>query len=57
DDVIELKHGERSAGILRSSGFQNITFCTYDGLGHHTSPQEMYDVCNWLLRQMSINGP
>lgn len=31
DDVVEHKHGEKSAEILRSSGFQNITFCTYNG--------------------------
>ncbi|KAK9075697.1 hypothetical protein SSX86_004026 [Deinandra increscens subsp. villosa] len=56
DDVVDRKHGEKSVEILRSSGFQNIMFCTYNGLGHYTSPQEMYDVCSWLIRQMGING-
>ncbi|KAM0043749.1 putative lysophospholipase [Helianthus debilis subsp. tardiflorus] len=56
DDVAEHKLGENSAEILRSSGFQNITFCSYNGLGHYTIPQEMYDVCSWLVRQMGISG-
>ncbi|XP_076940261.1 uncharacterized protein LOC143609382 isoform X1 [Bidens hawaiensis] len=56
DDVVEHKHGEKSAEILRSSGFQSITFCTYNGVGHYTIPQEMYDVCSWLVREMGING-
>ncbi|KAK1408058.1 hypothetical protein QVD17_39689 [Tagetes erecta] len=56
DDVVEHKHGEKTAEILRSSGFQNIMFYTYNGLGHYTIPQEMYDVCSWLVRQMGING-
>ncbi|MFS7962519.1 putative alpha/Beta hydrolase [Helianthus anomalus] len=56
DDVVEHKLGEKSAEILCSSGFQNMTFYSYNGLGHYTIPQEMYDVCSWLVRQMGISG-
>lgn len=31
DDVVAYEHGKRSAQILSSAGFQNLTFRTYDG--------------------------
>ena len=31
DDVVEYKHGERSAHALNSVGFRNLTFRTYNG--------------------------
>ncbi|XP_076961107.1 uncharacterized protein LOC143637653 [Bidens hawaiensis] len=48
DDVVEYKLGEKSAQTMYSAGFQNLTFQTYDGLGHYTSIQEINDVCCWL---------
>lgn len=31
DDMVDYKHGEKSAQTLRSTGFQNMTFRTYNG--------------------------
>ncbi|CAA3003980.1 acyl- thioesterase 2-like [Olea europaea subsp. europaea] len=31
DEVVAYKHGEKSARILSSAGFQNLTFRAYDG--------------------------
>ncbi|GJZ16205.1 acyl-protein thioesterase 2-like protein [Tanacetum coccineum] len=55
DDVIEHKHGEKSAQTLHSAGF-NLTFRTYNGLGHYTIPDEVSDMCSWLVTRMGING-
>ncbi|PWA97083.1 alpha/Beta hydrolase fold protein [Artemisia annua] len=55
DDVIEHKHGEKSAQTLHSAGF-NVTFRTYNGLGHYTIPEEVSDMCCWLVTRMGING-
>ncbi|KAJ8751617.1 hypothetical protein K2173_025770 [Erythroxylum novogranatense] len=56
DDVVAYKHGEKSAQILSSAGFQNLTFRTYDRLGHYTIPQEMDEVCNFLTTTLSLDG-
>ncbi|XP_017702449.1 acyl-protein thioesterase 2-like isoform X1 [Phoenix dactylifera] len=55
DDVVLYKHGERSAEVLRSSGFRNLTFKTYNGLGHYTVPEEMDDVCRWLTERLGLD--
>ncbi|XP_073116066.1 uncharacterized protein [Elaeis guineensis] len=56
DDVVPYKHGERSAEVLRSSGFRNLTFKTYNGLGHYTVPEQMDDVCRWLTARLGLDG-
>ncbi|KAH7574154.1 hypothetical protein ACOSP7_008184 [Xanthoceras sorbifolium] len=56
DDVVAYKHGERSAQVLSSVGFRNLTFRTYNGLGHYTVPQETDDVCNWLTAMLGLEG-
>ncbi|KAF8393255.1 hypothetical protein HHK36_021496 [Tetracentron sinense] len=56
DDVVQYKHGERSAQVLSSTGFQNLTFRTYNGLGHYTVPEEMDEVCNWLTARLGLEG-
>ncbi|XP_022862255.1 acyl-protein thioesterase 2-like isoform X4 [Olea europaea var. sylvestris] len=56
DEVVAYKHGEKSARILSSAGFQNLTFRTYDGLGHYTIPEEMEDVCRWLTARLRLGG-
>ncbi|KAM0024470.1 putative lysophospholipase [Helianthus debilis subsp. tardiflorus] len=48
DDVVEYKIGEKSAQTMYSAGFQNLTFQTYNGLGHYTILEEINDVCCWL---------
>ncbi|URE08036.1 acyl-protein thioesterase [Musa troglodytarum] len=48
DEVVLYKHGERSAQVLKSNRFENVTFKTYNGLGHYTVPGEMDDVCKFL---------
>uniref|UniRef100_A0A1D1Y410 Acyl-protein thioesterase 2 n=1 Tax=Anthurium amnicola TaxID=1678845 RepID=A0A1D1Y410_9ARAE len=56
DEVVLYKHGEKSAGVLSTSGFRNLTFKTYSGLGHYTIPEEMDDVCKWLRASLGLNG-
>ncbi|KAK9079477.1 hypothetical protein SSX86_001149 [Deinandra increscens subsp. villosa] len=48
DDVVEYKIGEKSAQTMYSAGFQNLTFRTYNGLGHYTIIEEINDVSSWL---------
>ncbi|PIN05254.1 Lysophospholipase [Handroanthus impetiginosus] len=48
DEVVPHRHGESSYHALSLAGFRNLTFKTYEGIGHYTVPQEMEDVCNWL---------
>ncbi|XP_008809651.1 acyl-protein thioesterase 2-like [Phoenix dactylifera] len=56
DDVVPYKHGERSAEVLRSSGFRNLTFKSYSGLGHYTVPEQMDDVRKWLTARLGLDG-
>lgn len=56
DDVVAYKYGEKSAQALCSSGFQNIIFKPYDGLGHYTVPKEMDEVCCWLTSRLGLDG-
>ncbi|CAA7409910.1 unnamed protein product [Spirodela intermedia] len=56
DDVVLYKYGDGSSKVLASSGFQNLTFKTYNGLGHYTIPEEMDDVCKWLTTSLGLGG-
>ncbi|KAG8375459.1 hypothetical protein BUALT_Bualt10G0102100 [Buddleja alternifolia] len=56
DDVVAYKHGEKSARILNSAGFSNLSFRSYNGLGHYTIPEEMDEVCRWLSAQLELQG-
>eukprot|EP00268_Persea_americana_P015403 TRINITY_DN1709_c0_g1_i1.p1 TRINITY_DN1709_c0_g1~~TRINITY_DN1709_c0_g1_i1.p1 ORF type:complete len:307 (+),score=63.19 TRINITY_DN1709_c0_g1_i1:199-1119(+) len=56
DDVVIYKHGEKSAEVLTSTGFKNLAFKTYSGLGHYTVPEEMDDVCEWLTSKLELDG-
>lgn len=56
DDVVLYKHGERSAEVLTSCKFRNLTFKTYSSLAHYTIPEEMDDVCNWLKANLELDG-
>ncbi|XP_042489670.1 acyl-protein thioesterase 2-like [Macadamia integrifolia] len=56
DDVVLYKHGEKSAEVLNATGFRNLTFRTYNGLGHYTVPEEMDEVCNWLNARLGLEG-
>ncbi|XP_076915011.1 uncharacterized protein LOC143574223 [Bidens hawaiensis] len=49
DDVVEYKLGEKSAQTMYSAGFHNLTFRTYNGLGHYTMLEEINDVCSSLI--------
>ncbi|KAG8656883.1 hypothetical protein MANES_03G017200v8 [Manihot esculenta] len=57
DDVVAYKHGEKSAQTLNSARFRNLTFRTYNGLGHYTIPEETDEVCNWLTTKLGLEGP
>ncbi|KAL0447504.1 UNVERIFIED_CONTAM: Acyl-protein thioesterase 1 [Sesamum latifolium] len=56
DEVVPHKFGEKSADFLRSSGFGNLAFKSYDGLGHYTIPEEMDEVCRWLTDKLLLQG-
>ncbi|KAI3948874.1 hypothetical protein MKX01_022288 [Papaver californicum] len=56
DDIVQYIYGEKSATVLSSTGFRNLTFRTYNGLGHYTVPQEMDEVCNWLTLWLNLEG-
>lgn len=56
DDVVAYKHGEKSAQTLSSAGFRNLTFRTYNGLGHYTIPEETNEVCSWLTQKLGLEG-
>lgn len=57
DEVVTYRNGERSAEILRSSGFQYTYFKAYNGLGHYTIPEEMDDVSKWLSSRLGLDRP
>ncbi|GMH10831.1 hypothetical protein Nepgr_012672 [Nepenthes gracilis] len=56
DEIVAYEHGEKSAQTLASIGFQNLTFRTYDGLGHYTIPEETDELCNWLTATLELEG-
>lgn len=56
DDVVAHELGERSVETLTSLGFQNVTFRSYDGLGHYTLPEETEEVCKWLTTTLELEG-
>ncbi|KAJ8422205.1 hypothetical protein Cgig2_014270 [Carnegiea gigantea] len=56
DDVVRYKFGEKSSKVLSSSGFNNVTFKSYDGLGHYTHPEEIQDICSWLKSKLNLDG-
>ncbi|GLT44999.1 hypothetical protein SLA2020_188670 [Shorea laevis] len=56
DDVVVHKFGEKSLEVLRSNGFQDVTFKSYSGLGHYTIPEEMDEVCAWLTTKLGLEG-
>ncbi|KAE8726260.1 Tesmin/TSO1-like CXC domain-containing protein, putative isoform 1 [Hibiscus syriacus] len=56
DDVVAYTHGERSAQVLNSVGFRDLTFRTYNRLGHYTVPEETDEVCHWLTARLGLQG-
>lgn len=56
DDVVQYKFGEKSYKVLNSSGFNDVTFKSYDGLGHYTHPEEVRDICSWLNSKLNVDG-
>ncbi|XP_041007922.1 acyl-protein thioesterase 1-like isoform X3 [Juglans microcarpa x Juglans regia] len=56
DDVVPYKFGEKSSESLSSCGFQDVTFKSYNGLGHYTIPVEMDEVCAWLTSKLALEG-
>ncbi|KAL7181969.1 hypothetical protein ACSBR1_040813 [Camellia fascicularis] len=56
DEVVAYNHGERSAQTLSSAGFRNLTFRSYNGLGHYTVPEETNEVCHWLTATLGLEG-
>ncbi|XWS26953.1 hypothetical protein CRYUN_Cryun26dG0074600 [Craigia yunnanensis] len=56
DDVVSYKFGEKSSRALSSNGFQDMTFKSYNGLGHYTIPEEMEEVCAWLTSKLGVAG-
>ncbi|KDP33625.1 hypothetical protein JCGZ_07196 [Jatropha curcas] len=56
DDVVAYRLGEKSAQTLSGAGFRNLTFRTYNGLGHYTIPEETDEICNWLTTKLGLEG-
>ncbi|XP_021741649.1 acyl-protein thioesterase 1 homolog 1-like isoform X1 [Chenopodium quinoa] len=56
DDVVKYKFGEKSWKALSSSGFGDVTFKSYAGLGHYTHPEEIQDICSWLKSKLNLDG-
>lgn len=54
DNVVLYKFGKDSAAALQSEGFKNLTFKTYNGLGHFTSPPEMDDICGFFKEKLQL---
>ncbi|KAL8043051.1 hypothetical protein ABFX02_09G093200 [Erythranthe guttata] len=54
DEVVPHKHGEKSYHVLSQAGFRNLSFKTYEGIGHYTVPKEMDEVCHWLNTRMGF---
>lgn len=54
DDIVLFKYGEKSAATLQSVGFSNLTFKTYKGLGHYTTPTEMKDICAFFKEKLQL---
>ncbi|CAI0389594.1 unnamed protein product [Linum tenue] len=55
DDVVSHKYGEKSSRVLTSLGFKDVTFKSYNSLGHYTIPQEMDEVCAWLSSKLGLD--
>ncbi|KAI3771608.1 hypothetical protein L6452_02774 [Arctium lappa] len=56
DDVVRFRYGEKSAEKLSTTGFKNLTFKSYESLGHYTIPEEMDEVCSWLSSKLELEG-
>ncbi|CAK7356592.1 unnamed protein product [Dovyalis caffra] len=56
DDVVPYNYGEKSAQCLSTAGFRNLTFKSYEGLGHYTVPKEMDEVRTWLTARLGLEG-
>lgn len=56
DDVVLYKYGEKSSQALTSTGFQDVTFKSYTRLGHYTIPEEMDELCAWLISKLGLQG-
>ncbi|KAB5574148.1 hypothetical protein DKX38_001342 [Salix brachista] len=56
DDVVPYSYGEKSAHCLNTAGFRNLTFKSYEGLGHYTVPGEMDEARNWLTSRLGLEG-
>ncbi|KNA22539.1 hypothetical protein SOVF_032900 isoform A [Spinacia oleracea] len=56
DEVVAHEHGEKALETLTSLGFHNITFRSYNGLGHYTIPEETEEVCKWLTTMLDLEG-
>lgn len=56
DDVVQFKFGQKSSQALSSKGFGDLTFKSYNGLGHYTNPEEMNEVCRWMNSKLNLDG-
>lgn len=56
DDVVQYKFGEKSSQALNANGFRDVTFKSYDGLGHYTHPEEIQEICSWLKSKLNLDG-
>nr|XP_043626080.1 acyl-protein thioesterase 2-like [Erigeron canadensis] len=56
DDVVNFRYGERSAEKLTLAGFEDLTFKSFNSLGHNVIPEEMNEVSIWLTSKLELEG-
>ncbi|XP_002966628.2 acyl-protein thioesterase 1 [Selaginella moellendorffii] len=54
DFIVYHNFGEMSARALKECGFKNVTFKSYRGLDHSTTPEELDDLCEWIKQELSV---
>ncbi|XP_022698963.1 acyl-protein thioesterase 1-like [Varroa jacobsoni] len=51
DDLVPVKWGDMTAKHLKKFN-PNVAFITYNGMGHSSCPEELYDVANFLKERL-----
>ena len=48
DNIVLYENAMYLDKILRKNKFTNITFNTYNNMGHNCSNKEIYDIIDWM---------
>lgn len=52
DNLVHYRWGKGSVDLLKSMGVQ-VEFKSYQGMGHHSCPEEMEDLIGWMKGKLS----